>query len=446
MNFLFLLAGLLVGAAVAWFFQESRRAGSLARAKALDDGLTAARAELAAERAASSEAATRAAGAEERARGLAVQLDTQRAELDEAHRKLEKDFELLANRILEEKTARFTETNRVNLDALLGPLSQKLGEFKTEVHSARLADTRDRATLQEQIRALSENAQRMSTEANHLANALKGQTKVQGNWGELILETVLQSCGLLRDEHYRTQVNLPGEDGRRYQPDVIVDLPGGKHLIVDSKVSLTAYERWCRAHADGCTADPREREAALRGHLDSLRQHIGGLSAKRYHALPDVHTIELVLMFIPIEPAFALAMGADDGLLTEAHEKNVCLVTPCTLLLALKTVASIWRQEKQTRNAIEIAQRGGDLIDKFAGFCEDLRGVGDRLTQARTSYDEAVNKLSTGKGNLIKRAEDLRKLGVKASKTLPAAWVSSASGENGVGEPTGPPPQLSLLG
>ena len=296
---LLLLAGLLAGGAVAWFFQESRHAARHARAVVLGEQTDAARAELAAERQAHAVDAARLAAAEERARGLEIQAT-------EATERLRAEFESLANRVLEEKSARFTTQNRQHLDALLAPLSQKIGDFKTEVQRAREEDHRVRGRLEEQIRTVAVTGERMTREANTLSNALKGSAKAQGNWGELILETVLQSCGLLRGEHYRVQENLTGEDGRAYRPDVIVQLPDGKHLIVDSKVSLTAYERWCRAAEAN---DEPERTAALRGHLESFRGHITGLGAKRYHALPGVQSVELVLMFVPVEPAFAIACG-----------------------------------------------------------------------------------------------------------------------------------------
>lgn len=415
---LFLLAGLLAGALVVWFFQESRHAGGRTRVALLDDQLAALRTELAAERQVHAGNAARLAAAEERARGLEVQAA-------EATERLRGEFENLANRVLEEKGTRFATQNQQNLDALLAPLSQKIGEFKTEVQRAREEDHRVRGRLEEQIRTVAVTGERMTREANTLASALKGSTKTQGNWGELILETVLQSCGLLRGEHYRVQENLTGEDGRTYRPDVIIQLPEGKHLIVDSKVSLTAYERWCRAAEAN---DESERTLAMRGHLESLRGHITGLGAKRYHALPGVESIELVLMFIPLEPALAIACGADRELLTVAHERNVCLVTPTTLLLALRTVASIWNQEKQARNTLDIAKKSGDLLDKFVGFCEDLQNVGQHLKKAGEAHEAALNKLSTGNGNLVRRAEELRKLGAKASKKLPAALADRAAG------------------
>lgn len=415
--FLLVLAGLLAGGAVAWFFQESRHAPRHARAVVFGEQADAARAELAAVRQAHAADAARLAAAEERARGLEIQ---QTATTE----RLRAEFDSLANRVLEEKTARFTTQNQQNLDALLAPLSQKIGEFKTEVQRAREEDHLVRGRLEEQIRAVSVTGERMTREANTLAVALKGSARTQGNWGELILESVLQSCGLLRGEHYKVQESITGEDGRAYRPDVIVQLPDGKHLVVDSKVSLTAYERWCRA---GEVNDEPERTQAMRGHLESLRGHITGLGAKRYHTLPGVQSVELVLMFIPLEPALSVACGADEDLLTAAHERNVCLVTPTTLLLALRTVASIWKQEKQARHALEIAQKSGDLLDKFAGFCEDLKFIGERLDQAKAAHDGALNKLSTGNGNLVRRAEELRRLGAKASKKLPKDWVDRAA-------------------
>lgn len=421
---LLLIAGLLAGGAVAWFWQESRHANRHARAVALGEQMDAVRAELAAERRAHAEVAARLAAAEERARGLEAQVES-------TGERLRAEFENLADRVLEAKTARFTTQNQRNLDALLAPLGQKINDFKAEVQRAREEDHRVRGQLQEQIRTVALTGERMTREANTLASALKGSTRAQGNWGELILETVLQSCGLTRGAHYRVQENLRGEDGNTYRPDVIVLLPDGKQIIVDSKVSLTAYERWCRAAE---VNDERERDAALRGHLDSLRGHISGLGAKRYHALPGVQTVGFVLMFVPVEPALSVACGADGSLLDEALRRNVCLVTPATLLLALRLVDGIWKQEKQARHAEEIARKSGDLLDKFAGFCDDLRIVGDRLDSARAAHDAALNKLSTGHGNLVRRTEELRKLGAKAVKQLPPAWVERGLAADAAGE------------
>ncbi len=432
--FLLLLAGLLAGGAVVWFFQESRHAARHARAAVLGEQAEAARAELAAERQAHAAAAARLAAAEERARGLELQV----TETIERHRG---EFESLANRVFEEKGVRFTAQNQQNLDALLQPLGQRIAEFKTEVQRAREEDHLVRGRLEEQIRTVAVTGERMTREASTLASALKGSAKTQGNWGELILETVLQSCGLTRGEHYRVQEVLTGEDRQAYRPDVIVNLPDGKHLVVDSKVSLTSYERWCRA---GEANDEPERTTALRGHLESLRSHITGLGAKRYHALPGVHSVDVVLMFVPVEPALSVAFRADSALLDDALQRDVCLVTPATLILALRVVAGIWKQEKQARNALEIAQKSGALYDKFAGFCEDLKAVGDLLESAKARHGEAVKKLSTGNGNLVRKAEELRKLGAgaKASKKLPKEWAEEVGAESEV-DPA-PEPMLSL--
>ncbi len=436
---LLVLAGVLAGGAVAWFFQESRHAVHHARATTLGEQADLARGELAAERQAfnlerQTHVATNArlAAAEERVRGL----ELQQAETNE---RLRAEFESLANRVLEEKGARFTTQNQHNLNALLAPLGQKITEFKSEVQRAREEDHRVRGRLEEQIRTVAVTGERMTREANTLASALKGSTKTQGNWGELILESVLQSCGLTRGSHYRVQANVKGDDGSDYRPDVIVDLPDGKQIIVDSKVSLTHYERWCRA---GEANNERERDIALRGHLDSLRGHISGLGAKGYHKARNVQTVGFVLMFVPVEPALTVACGADGALLDEALRKNVCLVTPATLLLALRLVEGIWKQEKQTRNADEIAQKSGALLDQFARFCEDLEGVSVHLGKAKEAHDSAVKRLTTGNGNLLRRTEELRTLGAKASKQPPVGWSERAAVE--LGPPLGSPEMLAL--
>ena len=282
---------------------------------------------------------------------------------------------------------------------------------------------KDGATLRQQVSMLVASTAKVSDEANNLASALKGSSKTQGNWGELILEKILESAGLRAGEEYEAQESYAAENGRRSQPDVVIHLPGERHLIIDSKVSLTAYEAHCKADSDPA------RAAALSEHLKSVRAHIKGLAEKNYQTLYGLKSLDFVIMFMPIEPAFMLALSGDDKLWQQAWQKNLLLVSPSTLLFVLRTVAYLWRQEQQERNVEEIARRGAELYNKLAGFVESLTEVGDRLAQAQKSYEDAFSKLSTGRGNVIRQAEMLKALGIKPAKQLPQGLVEQAGQE-----------------
>jgi len=340
--------------------------------------------------------------------------------LNEAKEALTSQFKNLANEILEDKSKRFTEQNAANLDALLKPLQTKLTEFKEQVSNSYGNEARERFALKSEIERLSNLNLRMSDETRSLTQALKGDSKVQGNWGELVLESILESSGLRKGEEYVVQDSHTLTDGSRLQPDVVVKLPEGRSLVVDSKVSITAYAR----HAE--TTDPAIAEQALTAHIQSLRQHIQGLSSKNYSALYGVGSVDFVLMFVPIEPAFLLTLKTAPNLYQEALAKNIVLVCPSTLMATLRTVAHLWRQDHQNRNALEIAKQCGTLYDKFVGFVDDLEKLGQRLEQAQTSYHDAFNKLKSGKGNLIRTAEKVRELGVKPSKSIPAPLLDSS--------------------
>lgn len=341
--------------------------------------------------------------------------------LQNAREELTLQFKNLANDILEEKSKRFSEQNQQSLGQLLDPLKTKLQEFQGKVEQVYVQEGKDRSALAEQVRQLMELNKTVSQEANNLTKALKGSNKAQGNWGELVLERVLESSGLRKGEEYDVQESHTLEDGRRLQPDVVVHLPEDRHLVIDAKATLIAYEDY--ANAD----DDKHREAALKRHLDAVRSHIKGLSDKNYQDLYGLKSLDFVLMFVPIEPAFMLAVTHDRELYMDAWNKNVLLVSPSTLLFVVRTVANLWRQEAQTRNAQDIAKRGAELYDKLAGFVEDMESLGTRLNQAQKDYDGAINKLSTGRGNLIRQAEMLKKLGVKPSKSLPAPMVEIAN-------------------
>ena len=341
--------------------------------------------------------------------------------LNEAKEALTIQFKNLANDILDDKTRRFTEQNALSLDALLKPLQTKLTEFKEQVATSYSNESRERFALKSEIERLSALNVKMSDETRSLTQALKGDSKVQGNWGELVLESILESSGLRKGEEYLVQDSHTQVDGSRLQPDIVVRLPEGRHLVVDSKVSITAYAR----HAESADADTAQIE--LNAHIQSLRQHIQSLSSKNYSSLYGVGSVDFVLMFIPIEPAFLLALKSAPNLYQEALAKNIVLVCPSTLMATLRTVAHLWRQDHQNKNALEIARQCGALYDKFVGFIDDMEKLGQRIDQAQTSYHEAFSKLKTGKGNLIRTAEKVRELGVKPSKTLPTGLLDSTA-------------------
>jgi len=350
---------------------------------------------------------------------LEAELDSERKQvqnriesLNEAKEALTNQFKNLANEILEDKSRKFTEQNAQQLDILLKPLQTKLTEFKEQVSNSYDQESRERFALKNEIERLANLNLKMSDEARSLTNALKGDSKIQGNWGELVLESILESSGLRKGEEYLVQDSHTQADGGRLQPDVIIKLPEGRHLIIDSKVSITAYAR----HTEAETSDQAEKE--LLAHVQSIRQHIQGLSGKNYTGISDLSTVDFVLMFIPVEPAFLSALKSAPNLYQEALSKNIVLVCPSTLMATLRTVAHLWRQDQQNRNAMEIARQCANLYDKFVGFVEDLEQIGKRLDQAQSSYHDAFSKLKSGKGNLIKAAEKVKELGVKPNKMI----------------------------
>jgi DNA recombination protein RmuC len=350
---------------------------------------------------------------------LEAELDSERKQvqhridsLNEAKEALTNQFKNLANEILEDKTKKFTEQNAQQLDILLKPLQTKLTEFKEQVSNSYEKESRERFALKHEIERLANLNLKMSDEARSLTNALKGDSKIQGNWGELVLESILESSGLRKGEEYLVQDSHTLADGSRLQPDVIIKLPEGRHLVIDSKVSITAYAR----HTEAVTTDEADKE--LLAHIQSIRQHIQGLSGKNYAGIADIASVDFVLMFIPIEPAFLSALKSAPNLYQEALSKNIVLVCPSTLMATLRTVAHLWRQDQQNKNAMEIARQCANLYDKFVGFVEDLEQIGKRLDQAQSSYHDAFNKLKSGKGNLIKAAEKVKELGVKPNKTI----------------------------
>ena len=345
---------------------------------------------------------------------LGEKLIQQKTELEELQQRFTKEFENLANRILEEKSLKFTEQNKLNLDNILNPLKEKIKDFEEKVDKSYKAEAAERNSLKGEIKNLVELNQKISADANNLAKALKGDTKKQGNWGEIILEKILERSGLVKDREYKTQVNTQREDGSRQQPDVVILLPENKHIIIDAKVSLVAYEQIDQAATD------EERSQRIREHITSVKNHVKMLGEKNYHSAAEFSTPDFVLLFMPIESSFSSAVQADQEIFSYAWDRKIVIVSPSTLLATLMTIASIWKQERQTRNALEIAEQGGRLYDKFVSFLEDLLQVGKKLDEAKSGYAEAMKKLSEGRGNLVSSAEKLKELGAKNAKQIPS--------------------------
>ncbi|MGI2883224.1 DNA recombination protein RmuC [Vibrio furnissii] len=343
--------------------------------------------------------------------------------LERAEERLKQQFEHLANQVFEAKTAKVDQQNRQSLDGLLSPLREQLDGFKKQVNDSFNQEAKERHTLVHELRNLQRLNEQMAKEALNLTQALKGDNKQQGNWGEVVLARVLAESGLREGHEYQTQVSLQNEAGKRYQPDVIVHLPHNKQVVIDSKMALVAYERYYHADTD------TERDVALRDHLLALRSHIKGLGQKDYHQLKGIQSLDYVLMFIPVEPAFQVAIQADPSLVKDAMEQNIILVSPTTLLVALRTIDNLWRNERQNQNAQLIAERASRLYDKLRLFVEDMEGLGGALDRANQSYQGAMNKLATGRGNAIRQAESFKQLGVEIKRSINTEWVEKAQRE-----------------
>jgi len=340
-------------------------------------------------------------------------------ELEKRQEQLRKDFELLATKILDEKSKKFTDQNKENIKSILNPLQEKIKTFEKKVDDTQKESISMHSALKEQLLGLKDLNQQMTKEATNLTKALKGDSKMQGNWGELVLERVLEKSGLEKDREYFVQQSFNLDDGTRVLPDVVLHLPDNKKMIIDSKVSLTDYERFVNTDSD-------EQQHFLKAHVNSIKKHVDQLSEKNYQDLYDIDSPDFVLMFIPIEPAFAVAINEDNSIYNKAFEKNIVIVTPSTLLATLRTVDTMWNNEKQQRNAIEIARQAGALYDKFEGLVKDLTGIGRKIDAAKTDYSAAMNKLVEGKGNLITSVEKIKKLGAKAKKALPETILNRA--------------------
>jgi DNA recombination protein RmuC len=344
----------------------------------------------------------------------------QKDEVEKLQEKFTKEFENLANKILEEKTTKFTEQNKENLKTILTPLQDKIQLFEKKVEDTHKESIDYHAALRQQILGLKEMNEQMSKETLNLTKALKGDSKMQGNWGELILERVLEKSGLEKGREYEVQQSFVTEEGNRVFPDVVINLPDGKKMIVDSKVTLTAYERYINEESDETKAQH------LKEHVIALKRHVDQLSEKNYQDLYQMESPDFVLLFIPIESAFALALNEDTTLYNKAFEKNIVIVTPSTLLATLRTIDSMWTNQKQQENALEIARQAGALYDKFHGLLSDLITIGKKIDDSKAGYTDAMNKLFDGKGNLITSVEKLKKMGAKAKKALPENVLTRA--------------------
>jgi DNA recombination protein RmuC len=340
--------------------------------------------------------------------------------LNDAKKELQAQFENLANQIFESKTKSFAEQSRANLDTILTPFKEKIIEFEKQVSEAYANEGKERHSLIKEVQRLQELNQKLGEDAENLTKALKGDTKAQGTWGEIILERILEESGLRKGIEYDSQGGFRDADGKLLKPDVIVHLPEEKDIIIDSKVSLVAYEKYVRAE------DDEVRDRAVREHLVSINAHLKGLESKKYDELPGVKSLDFVLMFIPVESAFMLAIEKDNEIFRKAFDKSIMIVSPSTLLVTLRTIQNIWRYEHQNKNALEIADKAGALYDKFVGFVNDLERVGDQIESTRKAYDGAHNKLVSGKGNLVSRAQALIDLGVKSRKQLPANVIQES--------------------
>jgi len=337
--------------------------------------------------------------------------------LEKAENNMTTAFENISTRIIEEKSKKFTEQNKVNIGEILNPLREQLGDFRKKIEDVYDKETRDRVSLFNEITSLKSLNEQMSKDAINLTRALKGDSKTRGNWGEVILQRVLEDSGLKNGREYESQESYRDEHGKLFYPDVVVHLPDDKDVVIDSKVSLNAYEKFCAAE------DDEERKQALTEHLDAIRTHVSGLQGKNYDELVKINSLDMVLMFVPIEPALMLANEQDENLFNDAFKRGIILVSPSTLTMILQIIHNMWRYEYQNKNAQEIAKRAGDMYDKFVGFVDALEDVGDKLDKAQSAYQTAHNRLVDGKGNLIGRAEAIRNLGLQTNKRLDKVLV-----------------------
>lgn len=437
MEYVLLVIGLLCGFGIGYFYLKSRSSDnskedelqrkvfelekntSVLEERATNVASEKAKAEeeLRQEREKTEAANNRLARAEEAFRNQEEKIKNQKEELESLQKKFTLEFENIANKIFDEKTKKFTDQNKTNLDDILKPLKEKIDTFQKKVEETNEKSTERNAQLVQQIKGLKELNEQMSKEAVNLTNALKGDSKKQGNWGEIQLERILERSGLIKGQEYETQVSATDDSGKRFQPDVLIYLPEGKHVIIDAKVSLTAYTEFANAEEED------RKSEYLKQHILSIRNHVKGLGDKDYYALEQFKSPDFVLLFVPSEASFSAAIQADPEIFNFAWDKKIVIVSPSTLLATLRTIASIWKQERQNKNALEIAQQSGALYDKFVGFVEDMKSIDKGINSTRKAYDDAMNKLTDGKGNLVGRAQKLKELGVKSKKEIPEEFL-----------------------
>ena len=427
MEFIYLIAGIVIGGSAVWLVLRASNKGSLMvgneKALFLTSENEKLRGEISTKDNALLEINRKLASRESDYQHLTTKLNEQKTEIEKLQEKFTIEFKNLANDILEEKTKKFTEQNKTNLDQILKPLNDKIKDFEKKVEEAYDKESQQRFSLKEEVKRLAELNQVISTEAANLVRALKGEAKTQGNWGEVILESILEKSGLVKDREYYVQKSFETEEGKKLQPDVVIIYPGERTIVVDSKVSLTAYERYVSSETQ------EEQESAIKDHLLSVKRHIDELSAKGYHMLYELKSLDFVMMFLPIEPAYLIAIQSDPGLWNYAYDRRILLISPTNLIAALKMVESMWRQEYQNKNAEEIARQSGALYDKFEGLVTDLIDLGKRLNSTTDFYKDSMNKLTDGKGSLVARVENIKKLGAKTKKSLPQSLLNRIEDE-----------------
>ena len=431
MEILYLVIGLFVGFGIGFLFLKNKSAAEAGKV-AVEKGAAEQRAndlfqqksKLEDERSIQDqkilELTSELASAKKDLENLVLRLSEQKAETEKLQEKFATEFQNLANKIFEEKGKSFAEQNQKNLDQLLKPFQDKIKDFEKKVEEAYDKELRDKISLREEVKKLYDLNSRISQEANNLTKALRGDTKKQGNWGETILERILEQSGLKKGTEYETQLVTTNQDGASIKPDVVVFLPDNKHLIIDAKVSLTAYDRYVNSEED------TEREQFLRDHINSVRSHVKLLSEKNYYTGEGLRSPDFVLLFMPIESSFSLAVQNDNDLFHFAWEKRIVIVSPTTLLATLTTVASLWKIENQNKNALEIARLSGAMYDKLEGVIAELIKVGNSIQTTDAQYKSAMSKLYEGQGNVVKTAEKIKALGAKASKSIPQSLIDRA--------------------
>lgn len=428
MEYVTLIAGIILGAGICYILLrnsgKSRESLLQSRLDDLNNRLKSLQDEMAMKENALLELTRDSSFQKAENKSLIEKLQEQKQEFLKLNEHFSTEFRNLANEILEEKTKKFTEQNKTNLDTLLKPLSEKIKDFEKKVEETYDKESKQRFHLSEEVRKLAELNKIISEEASNLTRALKADSKTQGNWGEMILESILEKSGLSKGREYHVQQTFKDEEGNDIRPDVIVEYPGQRYVVVDSKVSLSAFERYASA------TEEEEKAKALKEHLQSVRNHVNGLSQKAYQEIYGMKSLDFIMLFMPVEPAYMLAVQHDPELWNFAYNKRILIIGPTNLIAALKMISSLWQQEYQNRNAREIAKKSSDLLDKFYNLLKDLEDLGSKLRSTRSSYDEIVKKLSSGKGNLIKRAKDIEELGAKSVKTIPRAFEEGLEEED----------------